>query len=101
MRRIIAIGIQLLAVTACADPAAEPPPPALLCAAEALKAARQGGLALVEQDLLRARAAMFASKVAGRKQEEVWRDVDRLADQERKTPLIGEATCTAIEERKG
>ena len=86
----------LLALTSCSSDRSEAPSPIILCAAEALKAARNPAAASSEQDQWRARVSLLEEKMPQAQHNDAHALIERLADQNPGTTLIDQAQCEAM-----
>lgn len=86
----------LLALTGCSGGQNEAPSPIILCAAEALKAARNPSASSAEQDQWRATVSLLEEKLPQAQHNDAHSVIERLADENAATPLIAPARCEAM-----
>lgn len=86
----------LLVLTGCSGGQSGSPSPIILCAAEALKAARNPSASNAEQDRWRARVSLFEEKLPQAQHNDAHTMIERLADENSATALIAPAECEAM-----
>lgn len=96
LSRPLALASALLLAACSTEEQGEAPQPAVLCAAEALKASRDVALSTTEQNRWRDRIPLFEAKIPQSKHNAAHSKIEELAHQNEARTLIDRAQCEAL-----